>query len=253
MQYTLLELTQTVLSSLDSDEIDSIQDTVESQQVVTVIKTVYDDIISRGDFPKQKTLFNLDASGDTTKPVLMTKPSTIHDIDWVKYNTILDDGTDPVWTEMKYLPVDEFVRLTYMLSPSDDDVASLSHTTDGFTFTFFYRTDVAPQWFTSFNDNTLIFDAIDLDVDTTLQTSKTLCFGEKAATFSNTDSWVPNLHPHQFALLLNEAKSLAWAELKQTQHAKAEMSARKNWVRLQKTKRTVPDGTYDLGPNYGRK
>lgn len=253
MQYTLLQLTQDILSSMDSDEINSITDTSESEQVVTVIKTVYDDIISRGDFSKQKTLFNLDASGTTAKPVLMTKPSTMHDIDWIKYNKIEEDGDDPVWVEIKYLPIEDFILRSHFLLPSDDNVAAMSHTTDGFTFSFNYYTDVGPTYYTSFNDNTLIFDAFDSDVDSTLQVSKTLCFGEKAATFSETDSWVPNLHPHQFALLLNEAKSLAWAELKQTSHAKAENSARKNWIRLQKTKRTVPDGEYDTGPNYGRK
>lgn len=253
MQYTLLQLTQDILSSMDSDEINSITDTAEAEQVVTVIKTVYDDIISRGDFPKQKTLFTLTASGENTQPVLMTKPSTIHDIDWLKYNVIETGDTDPVWKDLIYLDVGAFMLMTHGFTLSDTTVDSMDISSDGFTFTFLYRNDVGPTYYTSFNDNTIIFDAYDSAVDTTLQSSKTLGFGEKAATFSESDAWVPNLHPHQFALLLNEAKSLAWAELKQAAHVKAENSARKNWIRLQKTKRTIPDGRYDTGPNFGRK
>src|SRR5258705_13571230 len=113
MKYTLLELTQTVLSSMDSDEVNSINDTVESQQVVEIIKTVYDDIISRSDLKTNKTLFNLNASDDITRPVLMTKPAYIDRIEWLKYNTVLDGETDPVWDEMWYLSVSDFIDYTH--------------------------------------------------------------------------------------------------------------------------------------------
>jgi len=69
---------------------------------------------------------------------------------------------------------------------------------------------------------------------------------------------VPELLPQQFQLLINEAKSLAWAELKQVPHQKAELSARRNWRHLQRTRRSVPDGTFnnkvgfDRLPNFAR-
>jgi hypothetical protein len=253
VRYTLLQLTQAVLSSLDGEEINSISDTTESNQVVQVIKTVYDDIQSRANLPIQKTLFNLDASGDTAKPVLMTKPSTIDCIEWIKYNRILDGATDPAWVVMKFLPLDEFLHRSQSMVPSDTAVDTMSHTADGFTFSFNYRNDASPQYFTSFDDNTIIFDSYDSAVDTTLQTSKTQGYGSLTNTFTESDSWVPNLQPQQFSLLLNEAKSLAWAELKQQLHAKAEKTARQNWIHLQTSKRNVPKYEDHSGPNYGRK
>lgn len=254
MRYTLLELTQDTLSSLDGEEVTSITDTTESLQIVKIIKTVYDDIQSRANLPIQKTLFNLDVSGNVAKPVLMTKPTTVDNIEWVQYNRILLGDTDPVWVDMKFMCLQDFMRMVQNLLPSDDNVATMTHTVNTFTLTFNYRTDISPSYYTSFDDNTLIFDAYDSVVDlTTLQANKTLCYGELTNTFTETDTWVPNLQPQQFALLLQEVKALAWVEMKQMPHPKAEMSARRNWVHLQTSKRNVPHYEDHSGPNYGRK
>lgn len=247
---------------MDSDEINSISDSVESQQVVAVIKTVYDDLISRGDLTANKTIFNLTASGDNTKPVLMTKPLTIDRIEWIKYNTIADGETDTTWAEMQYLPVSDFMDFIHMYSVSETNVDSFTHISDGFTFTFNYKNDTPPAYYTSFDGNTLIFDAYDSEVDTTLQGVKTICYGQKRTEFTEEDSFdFPALQPQQFSLLLNEAKSLAWVELKQTPHQKAEVTARRGWRHLQKTRKVSPDGslfnsnahTFDSLPNFSRK
>jgi len=260
MRYTLLEMTQDILSSMDSDEVNSITDTVESDQVVTVIKTVYDDIITRSGLKSEKLLFNLTASGDNTKPVLMTKPSNIINIDWVQYNEIKTGDTDPNWVDIRYMPIHDFMFMSNQLTPSETDVDSFAHTVNGFTFSFNYRNDRGPTYFTTFDDNTLVFDAFDNLVDTTLQTSKTLCSGTKDFTFTKDDGWIPELPADKFALLLSESKSLAWIELKQMAHTKAEQSARRNWVHASKGRQQVPAPHLDNNahafnklPYFGRK
>ncbi len=259
MRYTLLELTQDILSSMDSDEINSISDTPESLQVVKVIKTVYDDIISRGDLQSNKTLFNFTPSNDTSKPVLMYKPDNIDRIEWLRYNTFLQGDTDAAWRDITFIPIEHFIEQMQMGNVTETNMESFEFVTDGFVFTFYYRNDTAPHYYTTFDDNTVIFDSYDKSVDTTLQSSKTLAFGSKKTTFIEEDSFVPSLQPQQFALLLNEAKSLAWAELKQTSHGKAEQTARRNWRHLQKTKENIPSGRFgsnahpfDQLRNFGR-
>lgn len=260
MQYTLLELTQDVLSSMDSDEINSISDTPESQQVVKVIKTVYDDIISRSDLVTNKTLFNLVASNDTDRPVLMSKPETIDRIEWLKYNAFTADDPEANWQYVVYLPPEDFIQITQQYNTLDTDVETFEYVSDNFTYTFTYKNNVAPSYFTSFNDTVMIFDAYDSGVDDTLQSSKTLGYGSLTTTFQESDSFVPNLQPQQFALLLNEAKSLAWVELKQVPHTKAETTARRNWRHLQKTRRQTPSPRFNTNlhnsevfPNYARR
>jgi hypothetical protein len=252
------------MSSMDSDEVNSISDTTESQQVVAIIKTVYDDILSRGDLAVYKTLFNLDASTDALKPVIMTKPQIIDNIYWLKYNRVRFGDTDPVWTELVYRPVDEFLFMVQQMNPSETTVDTFTLTTpDGFSLIVNYRNDIGPSWYTSFDDTTIVFDAVDKAVDSTLQTSKIIGYGSKTTAFTETDGFVPALQPHQFALLLNEAKSLAWTELKQTQHPKAEQTARRNWRHLAKTRQHIPNiarvdkgsrfDSLDAFPNFSRR
>lgn len=260
MKQTLLEIDQDILSSMDSDEINSISDTVESLQVVKIIKTVYNDIISRGGSQFHRTPFTLTASGDITKPTLMTKPDGIINIDWVKYNTRQVSDTDPVWADIEFVPIEEFMIRTHQLNPSEAYVSSFTELVNGYSVVFNFRNDTAPCYYTSYDDNNLVFDAHDSVVDTTLQTSKTMCFGARDLTFVEADTFVPELPADQFSLLLNEAKSLAWAELKQVPHAKAESTAKKNWSHLAKTRRHIPTGKFgshahpkDLSPYFGRK
>lgn len=260
MKYTLLELNQAVLSSMDSDEINSINDTPESQQVTAILKTVCDDIISRSDLTSNKIPFNLVSSTDMTKPVLMTKPENIDRMEWLKYNSMLTTDVIPNWISMRYLPIEDFINYVHQYNVDEDNVDSFDYVSDGFVFTFNYRTDQSPQYYTSFDDTNIIFDAIDTDVDNILQSSKTLAYGSKKTRWVEEDTFVPDLQPQQFALLLNEAKSLAWAELKQTTHPKAEVSARRNWRHLQRTRHTTPMGNIDNNagsfnqlPNFGRK
>lgn len=260
MKYTLLELTKAVLSSMDSDEINSISDTVESQQVVEIIKTVYDDIISRGGLQSNKTLFNLVPSGDVTKPTLMTKPDIMDRIEWIKYNRILNGDTNPLWEEMKFLTPSDFIEYTHNFNPSESDVGTFDYVAEGSVITFAYKNNSSPQYYTTIDDSVMVFDSFDNTVSTTLEASKTLAYGPRRTSFESTDSFVPVLQPNQFALLLNEAKSLAWAELKQTGHAKAEQAAKRNWAHLQKTRVGIPTGLpssgghpFDALPNFARK
>jgi hypothetical protein len=208
MRYTLLELVQNVLSSIDGDEVNSITDTVESQQVVKIIQNVYDDVVSRLDLHANKVLFNLDASGDNDKPVLMTKPDNIDVVHWIRYNKIEDGDTNPAWTDLKFLPVLDFIERCQGFNLDETFVDSMEHTADGYTFTMHYMNDRGPSFYTSFNDNTILFDAYDSDVDDTLQTSKTLCYGTQETPWSDTDAFELDLQPEHFALIVNEAKSL---------------------------------------------
>ncbi len=256
MRYTLLELTQAILSSIDGDEINSIADTTESLQVVKCIETTYWDIVSKSEFPKNYTFFSLDPSGDPTKPTLMYLPSTQLTLSWIRYNNATTTDISPNFVEVPFLNLDDFLRRMYQLNSQETTVVQYNHLlANGDTMTFLGRNDQFPKYYTCPDDRTILFDSYNSAVDTTLQESKTMCYGERLTTWTTTDLFVPDLPAKQFTLLLNEAKSLAWAEIKQAQNAKAEQRARKGWVRSQKDKRNVnnPRKELDRAPNYGKK
>src|SRR6185312_12537300 len=96
MKYTLLQMTQDILSSMSSDEVNSISDTVESLQVANIIKQKYFDIINRVELPEHEQLVQLDPSLDETNPVLMFVPDGVSNIRWIKYfDSNVSDGTNP--------------------------------------------------------------------------------------------------------------------------------------------------------------
>ncbi len=79
-------MVQDILNDMDSDEVDSINDTVEAQQVAQIINTTYNEIIDGKEWPHLNTLVQLEASGTTTKPTHMRMPENLQSMRWVKYN-----------------------------------------------------------------------------------------------------------------------------------------------------------------------
>lgn len=281
--YTLLGMTQDILSNLSSDEVNSISDSSESLQVATIIKQKYYDIISRGDLTSQNQLFQLTASLSPTEPTLMFVPDGVGKIDYIKYfnsnptgsnDIILDEdelandfpnittgasgNPAPGYQWVTILPIKQFLDYVdgFDITQSDVESFTFQDTSNNHPggFTFYYKNDQQPTYCTVLSNYYVIFDSFDNTQDSTLQTSKTRCFGQVIPVFQMVDSFTPDLDSKQFQLLLNEAKSLAFYELKQQPHAKAEQEAKRQWTSLQRTK-SLDDkpSSFDQTPDFGRK
>ncbi len=248
---TNLDYVQDILSALDSDEVNSVSDTVESLQVLRILKRTYDSIVTRADLNEHYNLFRLTASGDNTKPTLMTRPSGVSSLLWVKYNTETSDDTNDNYREITFLPLDTFLNLAHQLKEDADNVGTFTHENQK----FYYEDDRAPRYYTTYDDYTLIFDAYDSEVDTTLQTSKTQCYGKLDQTFSLTDTFVPFVDVEFGTLLLNEALVTAFGELKQVPNEIANKWAMRAWTKVSKAKRAIDQNRKPINDqvNYGRK
>lgn len=253
MSYTLLQLVQIVGSSIDSDDISSITDSTESSQIATILKTVFFDIISRANLPEHYDLVNL-TEVSSSYPVKMTIPSEVSEILWVKYDNATTSDTDVQMRQVHFQDLETFMSRMHQLDESDSTVGNFTLSTSSGAFTVMYLNNKAPEYYTTFDDATLIFDSYDSSVETYLKSTKSLAYIHLGPTWTESDAFVPDLDDPQFSLLINEAKSLAWAELRQTQHAKAEQGAKRNWTTLQHSKYKTEHETYfDRLPNYGRK
>jgi len=244
---TLLELTQNILSAMSSDEVNSITDTVESLEVADVIRETFDDLTTNKVVPEHQSLFTLDALGDTSKPSYMSVPSDVDRIDVLKYNVINSGDTALSYKEIPYLTPEDFLDIILTRNSDDSNVQTV---TDDSGVKLLIKNDKDPEYYTSFDDVTLIFDAFDSTVDTTLQSSKTLCFGVKYPVWSHTDSFIPDMPADMFPKLLAEAKSVCFINQKQTPNAKEEQKSKRQSVRLQKDKWKV--GYDRTSRNYGR-
>jgi hypothetical protein len=248
MKYTLLEMVQSILTSLDSDEVDSISDTAEARSIAELIRQSYFNIIARANLTEHQQLFGLTASGDSAKPVLMTRPSTVVRLDWIKYQ-ISDDPLSPKFSYVTILPLQQFLDLTHQLNLTATDVDSM--VVDGQTF--FFKNNVAPCYCTILKDNSIIFDSYKSTIESTLQATKTMCFGLVSPVFNMIDTFIPELDELQFPLLLNEAKSMAFIELKQVENVAAIRESKRQWSVVQKTKELKRGSYFDQLPDFGRR
>lgn len=245
---------QEILSALDSDEVNSISDTVESMQVATIIRSVFYDLATDLGLPEHETLFELNASGTVARPCLMTIPDNVVTMRSVKYDTKLATETLPSWTDIQYLPFEEFLRWVEGYRGNTDVVLSQDVTFNGEEFPILYRNDRAPSFYTTADDRQVLFDAYDSTIDSTLQKSKTLCMGNVYPVFLMEDSFIPDLDPSQFSLLKNKAKTRAFYELKQQENTESASEMRRQKIVVQKRKRKVQDEPeINKVPRYGRK
>ena len=126
---TLLEMTQDILSDMDSDEVNSINDSVESLQVAQIIKTTYYNIIDGRDYDFLYELFQLDSSGTTSRPTHMKLPENIIDLKYVKYNTRKSTDTKDKYLKIKYLNPEDFMEMVDRRDSSKSDVTVITDTT----------------------------------------------------------------------------------------------------------------------------
>lgn len=254
MRYTLLEAVQLIQSSMDSDEVNSYDDTVESLQIARLLKSVYYDLATDLQLPEHETLFELDPSGDPAKPVLMTIPSNVTKVNWIKYNCALDTDPNAIYREVNYKNFTDFYEIQAGLYQQTTSVGEMSFLQNGETFEVMYRTDEFPIWYTTVDDYTLLFNGFRSDIDTTLQKSKTMCHGTIYPVFTMADDFIPDLDPTQFSLWLNTAKTRAFNELKQVANQESNAHARRQKIASQWTRRRAPDlpEVYKV-PRYGRR
>lgn len=251
MKSTLLDMTQNILSAMSSDEVNSISDTTESLQVAEILKTCFFNILSRSELTSDETPFQLDDSGDITKPVLMYKPENVDKLEWIKYYDNADDAN--TFKYVTVLPNIQFLDKVNSYDITSENVDTFVFQIEGDTFNLNYKVDVTPTYCTAFKNYYIVFDSYDASVDSTLQASKTMCFGKTSPVWRMEDSFIPDIDEKLFPLLLNEAKSLAFLELKQLTHAKAEQESRRQWNTLQKNKSLTDKPTsFDQLPNFGR-
>lgn len=253
MKFTLLDMTQEILQAMESDEVASIEDTTESLAVATLIRSVFYDLAIDLGLPEHETLFELDASGSSLRPTLMTVPDNVALVRTISYN-YKETGDDySNYVELKFKPFQEFLLDQNNLRNQTADVGEMTFTKNDESFEVMYASNKMPQYFTTMDDRTFLFDSYDSAEDTTLQKSKTLCMGVIYPTFDLDDDFTPDLDPSQFSLLKNRAKVRAFVEFKQTQNAEAASEARRQKIIVQKRKRSSPDtaAIFKL-PRYGR-
>lgn len=249
MKYNLLEIVSDILSDMDGDYVDSINDTDEATQVAQIVKTTYQAMMSNRNWPHTATVLNIIPSTDNLLPTHTTLPSNVKELISVYYDVRRDGETRLNYRQIKYLDPDDFLR--YTNQRNNDDV-NCDIILDPSGVKLLIMKNKAPEYYTSFDDETMVFDSYDSEVDDTIQANKTQIRAYTIPPFEMEDDFIPDLPDEAFAALIEEAKSKAMFKLKQTQDIKAEQEANRQqrWL----SRKAWKTHEKDLYPySYGRK
>jgi hypothetical protein len=231
---TLLEMTQNILSAMNSDEVNSITDTVESQQVAMEIKTTYEELYNNRDIPELESVVNLEATGDDDRPNTLILPDPTIRLKWIKYLDVRTSG-DPKYRNIEYLDPEEYIKRVVELATSSYGTYMYVPLTRNSNVTYTIATDRAPRFYTIFNDedDVLTFDSFDLDYEDNLTGASSLAWGIQPARFELEDNFIPNIPENLFPHFLAEAKSSCFITIKEVANSKEEQRARRQLVRSQ--------------------
>lgn len=241
---TLLEIVQSILSDMDSEDVNSVTDSVEAQQIASIVEDTFYDFIADRSIPEHHELLKMTALSDSDYPTHFNYPDNVKEITELSYDKS-DDGTFE-YKPVKWMEPTKFLELVDGRQEDYDNVSDKNAGTN-----LRILNNRMPYYYTSFDDYYIVMDAYDSDIDTTLQESKVRAIGIKYPVFDRTDdTYVPDIDGVLHPMLLAEAKSTAISLLKGGPDFKIEQHARRHKSYSQNDKhRTRKANNWS---NYGR-
>lgn len=244
---TLLEIVQDTMNDMDSDEVNSISDTVEATQIANICRSVYYDVITTVDLPEHTELMSVSGLSNSSRPNYMDANS-VTEIKEFRYN-VSDTAGELEYKLIDYVLPDDFIQRIVTRDTSQTEVIIVTDPTNGISLPII--NNKMPDYYTSFDDRYLCFDSYDSSIDTTLQSSKTMVLGIKLPSFTMTDASVPDMDDTIFPYYLAEVKSRALSLLKGGPDPKVEQFARKH--RYFQRNNRYKTGEQRILNDYGRK
>lgn len=251
---TLLEMTQNILSSMNSDEVNSISDTVESLQVAEEIRNTFRELYSNRDIAEFEGIVNLQAVGDASVPNRLVLPSNVLHVKWIMYKDFRTNSANK-FHYVDYLPPEEFIKRIVEMDMGAStpyvDVPLLSTS----PVTYSIKADSHPHFYTVLDDDTtLIFDSYDADEEDFLTSSNAIGWGVMSREFELVDEFIPPIDANLFPHLLAEAKSACFINIKEVANSKEEQRARRQLIRTRNRLNITADqreGVFDA-QDYSR-
>ncbi len=248
---TLIDFVQDILSDADGDDVNSITDTVESDQCARVVRDAWDQIVDLHDFEHTKTLKQLDATTSTT-PNVMTRPEGFHTLEWVKYDKRVSASNPQSYQDVRYKDVNSFIDLVSRRSTDDTTVDAITLSTGHIIPV---KNNVAPSYYTVMDEGSdeLVFDSYDSALETNLQQSKSLSYGTTKPSLSLSDDAEISLPKHLAVLVKRTARAMYFDIYKDGITSEIDRTRRRAEVRAQRQRHIIKNTDNENRPDYGRK
>jgi hypothetical protein len=230
---TLLAMTQNILSAMNSDEVNSITDTVESQQVADEIHTTFNLLYTNHDLGTFEGLVNLESPGNVSTPHILTLPTNVQFVKWLKYKDFRNSSSDVTYVDLTYIEPELFIKhIVEQTDPASNVNVSLLPTS---SITFPIANNRAPKYYTILEDNqNIVFDAFDKSYESFLTGSSSLAWATMYKQFQMNDDFIAPIPASEFPRLLAEAKSACFINLKEIANSNEASRARQQKVMSQR-------------------
>jgi len=247
---TLLEIVQHTVDAISGNKVNGISDTPVAERVTKIAQEVYEQEMAYGDWPHQHFIGQLTGLGDTTMPTSMKIPDAVADVDEIRYKYTDDSGNEkrPVITHIE--DPREFLDLVWSRTSSDSNVEEKNVVSDD-TITVLVYNDRQPEYWTSFDDEYVVFDAYDASVSTTLASANSLVTGRKDTAWSTDGAYTPDMPAHMFPYYLSRCIVVASERITEEVASSDREAAQRGRTHIR-----FREGKTDVKPrkkNYGRK
>ena len=248
MRLTLLSVVQATLNDMDSDNVTAITDTEEAVQVASIAKDVFYSMVDEMQIPYNQRVIQLE-DGPSGKPNYLKLPDSVKSVKWLKYDCSIDIADGIVYTDVTYLPPEEFIYIVTKRNSTETNVDTVVEPVT--SVKLLILNDKHPTYWTSFDDKYICFDSYNSDVEAELVLGKTMVGVEQAPAWTHSGSFEIPLPDHLQSLYLHEVKSMCFLTMKQMANEKIELTAQR--LRFTVSEQKARTDPRDRRPNYGRR
>ena len=235
-------------AGLGSDEIDSLDETIEASDIMTILEQTYQEVLNRKTWEFMKGhIRQLDA--DATYANVLAIPSDVIKIEKITYR-----DTTGKFVDVQYLSAEEFMMIVQSRNTVNANITAINNA-DGVAINV--RTDATPAYWTSFDEVTVTFDSFDSSVAAeNLATDSVIISDVMPVTDFTNPAGVLNIPERMETLVFNEALSTCNYRIRQTADPRTDRIARRQGISLRrneiKTKSDIKEATYGRNSRSGR-
>jgi len=183
---TVIQIVQRVLSAIDSDNVTSISDTVESEQVKDILDTVYDRLLDDFPWDHLKEYGTLEVTAIDNE---MKLPANVLHLNSIRYDK----------KDVQYISPEDMTKKLDSRDTSLSNIDSLGAINNE-----------DPTYWTSYDSETIVFDSY----DGTLISSLSNCSLVRKPTILTSDSDIPDMPDRLHTVLLDGVFEEAFRLLK---------------------------------------
>ena len=246
----ILQLVQQLGEAIGSDEIDTLDETIEASEIATILEQTVTEVISRKrwEFIKDRVRQLQLRSAGSTQLNTLAIPIDVTRVNCLKYRDTNNTNVTTFIT-LEYMQPCEFLEFVQSRNSADSNITAIAND-DGVLINVL--TDNAPTKWTSFDEENITFDAYDASVGTGNLIVDSVIIADRVSVIDYTDPDATLKVPERMeTLIYNEALSTCAIRLRQTVDPKAERVARRQHISLRETEHITNKDTQER--TYGRR